>query len=233
MSKPSTGTIFHLSLAAEKSFPAATASGATASTPGSKSKLSSAELISMIRQGGGSGGPSVTASTSATAASTKTASASKKGDDEFPPLPKAATPPAFKDDYGMRGLLENIKRLPADKNIWAIGQEVESLGMPLDTPAPFTDTIIGASSNASRLDSGWNVWGEDAKQKLIASGEYKPPNLIPTCFNQQPAPPASGKMASFSEETLFWIFYGMPRDRMQELAARTLYTMHFRLIYTK
>lgn len=207
---------------AEKASSVAIASSAAASTSGSKSKLSSAELISMIRQGGPSATAGTPATTAAGAPSTR-ATSLKKADDEFPPLPKAATPPAAKDDYGMRGLLENIKRLPADKNIWAIGQEVESLGMPLDTPTPFTDAAMGGNSNASRLDSDWNVWGDDARQTLAASGEYKPSTLVPACFNQQPAPPASGKMASFSDETLFWIFYGMPRDRMQELAARTLY----------
>ena len=33
----------------------------------------------------------------------------------------------------MKSLLESIKQLPADKNIMAIGVEVESLGLPLET----------------------------------------------------------------------------------------------------
>lgn len=47
-------------------------------------------------------------------------------------------------------------------------------------------------------------------------------NILPSCYNVQSPPPAALRVASFCEETLFYMFYGMPRDRMQELAAKEL-----------
>lgn len=53
-------------------------------------------------------------------------------------------------------------------------------------------------------------------------------SLLPNCYYQQPVPSAASKIASFADETLFYIFYAMPGDRMQLLAARELVRRNWR-----
>lgn len=46
---------------------------------------------------------------------------------------------------------------------------------------------------------------------------------LPACYKNVNPPPAISKIFQFSDETLFYIFYTMPRDVMQEAAAQELY----------
>jgi CCR4-NOT transcription complex subunit 2 len=51
---------------------------------------------------------------------------------------------------------------------------------------------------------------------------------LPSCYNVQPPPPAQTKVAGFSDETLFFIFYSTPRDVLQEVAAMELHRRNWR-----
>ena len=56
----------------------------------------------------------------------------------------------------------------------------------------------------------------------------EPEYHLPPCYNVQLPPPAQGKISSFSDETLFYIFYAMPRDALQEAAAQELFNRNWR-----
>lgn len=45
---------------------------------------------------------------------------------------------------------------------------------------------------------------------------------IPSCYNVANVQPLQSRIPSFSDETLFYIFYSMPRDVLQELVAEEL-----------
>jgi CCR4-NOT transcription complex subunit 2 len=45
---------------------------------------------------------------------------------------------------------------------------------------------------------------------------------LPTCYTVANVQPLRTRIPSFSDETLFYIFYSMPRDIMQELVAEEL-----------
>lgn len=50
-----------------------------------------------------------------------------------------------------------------------------------------------------------------------------PPDFkLPACYSVRNTQPLDKKLANFSEETLFFIFYTMPRDLMQDIAAHEL-----------
>lgn len=175
--------ISHMSSKAETR---ATFSSAAASpslqTP-SKSKLSSSELITMIRSG-------------------------EKRDEDFPPLSTKPTTPS-NEDFGMKSLLDSIKQYPADKNIMAIGVEVESLGLPLET-------------NALLIDADFPLYNE---VDMNMSEDLRPrwQRKVPACYNIQPPPPPIEKIHTFSDETLFYIFYFRNSDiKLQEQASYTL-----------
>lgn len=45
---------------------------------------------------------------------------------------------------------------------------------------------------------------------------------LPACYNVANIQPLQSRIPGFSDETLFYIFYSMPRDIMQELVAEEL-----------
>jgi CCR4-NOT transcription complex subunit 2 len=51
---------------------------------------------------------------------------------------------------------------------------------------------------------------------------------LPPCYNVANVQPLQSRIASFSDETLFYIFYSMPRDIMQELVAEELMSRKWR-----
>ncbi|KAG4107058.1 hypothetical protein H8356DRAFT_921977 [Neocallimastix lanati (nom. inval.)] len=56
-----------------------------------------------------------------------------------------------------------------------------------------------------------------------------PKNQLPTCFSlPQMPPPIITKIGVFSDETLFYIFYTMPKEAIQEAAAQELYNRNWR-----
>jgi CCR4-NOT transcription complex subunit 2 len=118
--------------------------------------------------------------------------------------PAVQTVPQFQDDRGMLGLLQLIKATGSAANLAAVGIDLESLGLPLDNADPITrdwDSPFSASRTDSQADS------------RIPSCY-----LLPSSIVLNP----SNKFPHFTDETLLYIFYGMPKDRMQELAAREL-----------
>lgn len=48
-------------------------------------------------------------------------------------------------------------------------------------------------------------------------------SIIPACYHVPSLPAPAAKITGFADETLFYIFYAMPGDKMQELAARELF----------
>lgn len=58
--------------------------------------------------------------------------------------------------------------------------------------------------------------------------EVEPPFRLPSCYTVDVVPPQNARVSNFSDETLFYIFYTMPRDIMQELAARELTSRNWR-----
>ena len=51
----------------------------------------------------------------------------------------------------------------------------------------------------------------------------EPEFQLPNCYTVVNTQPVHSKIGSFSDETLFYIFYTMPRDIMQEVVVAELY----------
>lgn len=76
-----------------------------------------------------------------------------------------------------------------------------------------------ASSCSALYSSFITPWSDN---NIVASLQVEPDFHLPSCYNVQPPPPAQSKIASFTDETLFFIFYSTPRDVLQEVAAQEL-----------
>ncbi|CAG8677267.1 669_t:CDS:2 [Ambispora leptoticha] len=117
------------------------------------------------------------------------------------------------DSYGLMGLLNVIRMTDPDLSMLALGSDLATLGLNLNSP--------DSSALYTTFTSPW------ADNNQIA-GLIEPDYQLPSCYNVQPPPPAQSKISSFSDETLFYIFYSMPRDILQEVAAQELYNRNWR-----
>ena len=62
-----------------------------------------------------------------------------------------------------------------------------------------------------------------------SSSKNEPDFSLPSCYYVQAAlQPPQSKLSLFSEETLFYAFYSMPRDVIQQAAASELYNRDWR-----
>ncbi|KAG0012912.1 hypothetical protein BGZ82_002370 [Podila clonocystis] len=114
------------------------------------------------------------------------------------------------DRFGLFGMLGVIRMTDQDITTLALGSDLTTLGLSLNSPDPLYNTFA-------------SPWFESS---LSAGAEVD--FHVPSCYNVQPPPPPQGKLSSVLDETLFYMFYSMPRDVLQDAAAMELYNRHWR-----
>lgn len=231
--------------------------GAAAAAASSSSSRGGASALSAARGGFGDldrnyanklGGPQVSglpalSSTNAGGAQAWGATASGGGDHNAATTngtaagsaPPSVTTPASQilfssvDRFGLAGLLRIIKLQasglgaggaaganPEDVGLLSLGNDLQSLGLDVSAEGPLhADFHTPWSSDAHPLQR---------QQRAMVEPEFH----LPSCYNVQPPPPAQNKVANFSDETLFFIFYSTPRDMLQEVAAMELHHRNWR-----
>ncbi|CAL5869689.1 uncharacterized protein PFLUO_LOCUS3919 [Penicillium psychrofluorescens] len=119
---------------------------------------------------------------------------------EQPPLEQMSA----LDRFGLSGLLRMIHSESPDVASLAVGQDLMTLGLDLNQPEPLHTSFASpfvSSMSAVPLEQDFSV---------------------PSCYNVANIQPLQSRIPGFSDETLFYIFYTMPRDIMQELVAEEL-----------
>eukprot|EP01113_Clastostelium_recurvatum_P039573 TRINITY_DN6054_c0_g1_i3.p1 TRINITY_DN6054_c0_g1~~TRINITY_DN6054_c0_g1_i3.p1 ORF type:complete len:593 (+),score=122.85 TRINITY_DN6054_c0_g1_i3:120-1898(+) len=113
------------------------------------------------------------------------------------------------DPFGLLGLLDVIRMTEPDLNILALGTDLTTLGLNLNSPECLYSSFASPfAENAARRE---------------------PEYFLPSCYyTQPPMQSPTMKMHLFSEETLFYMFYSMPRDVLQMHAANELYNRDWR-----
>jgi CCR4-NOT transcription complex subunit 2 len=116
------------------------------------------------------------------------------------------------NDLGLAGYLDIVHSQDSDLLDVALGTDLTSFGFP-------AEAIESSSALYPTFLSPWS----DVPAKKEAE------HLIAPCYYISPPFPApSDRMSKFSDETLFYIFYAMPRDFMQEWAVQVLYDRGWR-----
>lgn len=115
---------------------------------------------------------------------------------------------ALSGDYGLLGLLGVIRMTDADRNSLALGSDLTMLGLSLGS----SDQIYNTFSSP---------WSENVATK-------EPHYQLPMCYYMQPPALKTGHLSKFQLETLFYIFYALPKDVLQAYAAQELYTREWR-----
>ncbi|KAI8799735.1 hypothetical protein BJ742DRAFT_659916, partial [Cladochytrium replicatum] len=108
------------------------------------------------------------------------------------------------------GLIDVIRMTDQSKNLLSVGQDLTSLGLNLNASESLNGSFLSPFSDDPALGA-------------------EPQFSAPQCYSlPQPPPPAVSKIQSFSDETLFYVFYTMPREAVQEAAAQELYNRMWR-----
>ncbi|KAG0044763.1 hypothetical protein BGZ83_009967 [Gryganskiella cystojenkinii] len=114
------------------------------------------------------------------------------------------------DRFGLYGMLGVIRMADQDSTTLTLGRDLTTLGLSLNSADPLYGTFA-------------SPWFE-----VPASSDVEAEFHVPTCYNVQPPPSAQAKLSSVLDETLFYMFYSMPRDTLQDAAAAELYNRHWR-----
>jgi len=117
------------------------------------------------------------------------------------------------DKFGLNGLLSLVKMEQTDQTVFAIGQDINLLGLDLSTDSQILKKLPSPWAETSR---------SEVEPYFTLPQSIHSENIIP------PPEPCDSKIQSFSDETLFYIFYMKPRDTLQEYAARELVARNWR-----
>mmetsp|Transcript_31040 Transcript_31040/g.96037 ORF Transcript_31040/g.96037 Transcript_31040/m.96037 type:complete len:106 (+) Transcript_31040:1356-1673(+) len=94
----------------------------------------------------------------------------------------------------------------ADLNTLALGSDLTTLGLNLNSAECLYATFA-------------SPWAE-------APTTREPQFNLPMCYYMQPPPLKTSHLSKFQLETLFYIFYAMPKDVLQAYSAQELYFCH-------
>ncbi|KAG8835031.1 hypothetical protein FRC18_001149 [Serendipita sp. 400] len=113
------------------------------------------------------------------------------------------------DRWGLLALVRALRQRTDD--VLSSGQDLGLLGMELDNPGSLYPKFA-------------TPWADYPSVEPATEPNYH----LPSCYNVAPPPPDAKKAAQFSDETLFFTFYAMPRDTFQDMAAQELYNRGWR-----
>lgn len=127
--------------------------------------------------------------------------------------PQGSLPPntgsAASSKFGLTGLLQVIRMTDPDLNILALGTDLTRLGgLNLNS----TDVLYPTFASP---------WAESPAPR-------DPDYVLPYCYYMQPPALKTSHLTKFQLETLFYIFYNMPKDLLQVYAAKELYNREWR-----
>jgi CCR4-NOT transcription complex subunit 2 len=110
------------------------------------------------------------------------------------------------DRFGLPGLLAMMHHPSADlRSLAAQGQDLTTLGLDLTSTEPLHTQLA-------------SVFNPSAHTRLPLDADY----TLPACYRVANVQALHERIPSFSEETLFYIFYSSPKDLVQELVADEL-----------
>lgn len=110
------------------------------------------------------------------------------------------------DKFGLPGLLSMMHHPSADiRSLVAQGQDLTTLGLDLISTEPLHTHLA-------------SVFNPTAHTRLPLDADY----TLPACYRVANVQALQERIPSFSEETLFYIYYSRPKDLVQELVAEEL-----------
>lgn len=114
------------------------------------------------------------------------------------------------DRYKLIGLLGIIRMTEQDVSMLALGSDLTTLGLNLNSPEPLYPTFA-------------SPWAEGPLRSK------EPQFQLPSCYAvKSPGVPLLQRLNQVSDETLLYLFYTSPMDVLQQVAACLLYSRDWR-----
>lgn len=110
--------------------------------------------------------------------------------------------------FGLAGLLDVIRFTDKDANTLALGTDLTTFGLNLNS----SDSLFPAFSSPF------------TDQPQVPDPQFN----TPACYMMHPPSLKSEHLSKFQLETLFYMFYAMPKDILQACAAQELYRRDWR-----
>lgn len=104
--------------------------------------------------------------------------------------------------YGLLGLLSVIRMTDPDRNTLGLGTDLTTLGLNLNADVLY-----------STFASPWSD----------TPSTVQPQFMLPACYNMKSSHPKTEHLQEYDLGTLFFMFYSMPADVSQGLAAQELF----------
>ncbi|KAL3594227.1 transcriptional regulator [Fusarium poae] len=114
------------------------------------------------------------------------------------------------DKWGIKGLQTLMHNYP-DYHAMVVGMDPSSLGLDISSPELFST-------------QNYSLFDDSPPRVPLANGKFR----LPDCYNVTNVQTIDSKIASFNEETLFWIFYSCTADIKQQMAAVELHSRNWR-----
>jgi len=130
-----------------------------------------------------------------------------KGNDRSS-APSQQQPPVSANQFGLMGLLGVIRMTDPDLNTLALGSDLTTLGLNLNSSECLYSTFA-------------SPWAESPCTR-------EPQFNLPVCYYMQPPGFKTAHFQKFHLESLFYIFYAMPQDVLQAYSAQELYNQEWR-----
>ena len=123
------------------------------------------------------------------------------------------------DEFGIQGFLNTINHENPDVSYLARGQDLTTLGLNLNS----AECVITVGHMYITQKLTWQcrpLWPTFAGPFAEpGSRPMQPDYRLPECYTVDNIHGVKEKIPSFSDETLFWIFYTQTQDIMQEFVA--------------
>eukprot|EP01032_Pedospumella_encystans_P021293 gene21293-24163_t len=110
--------------------------------------------------------------------------------------------------FGLAGLLDIIRMTDKDMNSLALGTDLTAFGLNLNAPESLFPTFASPFTDVA----------------LTPDPQFH----TPACYLMHPPSLKNEHLSKFQLETLFYMFYSMPRDILQAVAAQELYRREWR-----
>jgi CCR4-NOT transcription complex subunit 2 len=105
--------------------------------------------------------------------------------------------------YGILGLLDIIRKTDKNMNLLALGQDLTAMGLNMNS----SEDLYSQFSSP---------WSDEPPSKT-------PPHVTPSCYMIPPPALKAGHLKKFDIQSLFYVFYAMPRDILSMYVTKELY----------
>jgi CCR4-NOT transcription complex subunit 2 len=120
--------------------------------------------------------------------------------------------------FGLQGLVDLIQHRKRDVSTLRLGIDLGSLGLDLNSSEPLHRSMKSPFTSRDRASSS-SSGGKSSKEEEEEEDSFS----LPACYSFKPPRLQLEHFGSFPIQTLLYVFYSLPQETIQAIAAQELY----------